>query len=114
MKILKKWKGRVSRKIERGVKLLGVVVEKKPEQSLQLLRATGKLGVPVRVFAELEVGSLDGGEAMRACWPVDVRGRSFGMWFDSVEEWEKEEGEFRRRLGEEIERLKVEEVFEDV
>ena len=96
---------------ERKVVLDRIRVKEYPKMREQVFREFGiNKGNPVNVLAELRIyqNPKDMVNYDHAMWPVNAMGDHpvVGMWFACMEDWEKDEEEFKRRLGEEMERLK--------
>lgn len=86
---------------ERVVVLEDIRVKERPDQTIQLMKmGVGSFTVPVHVIARI---SVDGEHAL---WPVNPQQQTAGMWFKSMEEWEKDEDRFKDLLSKEMERLR--------
>ncbi len=90
---------------QRKVTLKELRIKKRPDQQKNMFEVNGSLEIPVHVIALIDIeDKVDGDEI--ALFPINLIAGTQGMWFSSMEQWERDEDYFKQILAEEMEKLK--------
>ena len=90
---------------QRKVTLKELRIKKRPDQQKNMFEVNGGFEIPVHVIALIDIEDKVDGDEM-ALFPINLIAGTEGMWFSSMEQWEKDEDYFKQILAEEMEKLK--------